>query len=220
MMLEGAGWLCEPNDAPSESWMSDVPWLKANHRSGHYTTVRHREGVSRIFDGLSFVKRHDMVRQLFYGNPVIVESEMTGFAARYSTKDPGAAHNAVCVLDAAGRGDALTSAWVIAWGPRSIFMVTPDGEPPAGPGELGLVVADWRFAFRIANIGRDTSRSMLEAFLDDALLRLPVYPSRDSEKYRTTIYVSSDLREVLGADIWRGCFVRAVGLRDNEPRVS
>jgi hypothetical protein len=223
----GAGWLCEAADAPDQSWMSDAFWVRANDRLGHRTTVPHRTGVMQIYDAVRFVKAGDRVRQLFYGDQWCEPAEIAGFAARYGTLDPERAQTSVCVLDARGDGPSLTSAWLIAWGPRSIFMVTPDGEPSVGGGEMALVVRDWRFAIRIANIGHDVAEITLLELLDRALLMLPEgRPSSvrvgalDPAAYRPVFYMNARLRRLLGADDFRHVFIRAVDLRDDEQRVT
>ncbi len=164
-----AGWLCEPEDAPNESWMSDAYWVKANERHGHRYLIRHPAGISYLFEHMAWVRRDDFVGEIFYGAGADDPSKMTGLSVRYGTMDQGKAQNAVHVLDG-GNAEGGSSLWVIAWGPRSIYMVTPDGFPPVAGGEAAVVVADWRFAVRVANVGADTE---LTGLVDRALFRLP-----------------------------------------------
>ena len=224
------GWICDRGMAAIDSWMSDAPWLEANERTGHRYLVRHLHGVSACshdakepsppvagacFEGLERFRRSDLLRQVFYGDPWTHPGEMTGFAPRYATFDAGRALSAVNVVDgntclSVTDGD-LSSMWAVVWGPRTIYMVTPDGLPPVNHGEAALVVADWRYASRVANIASSTSADELERLLCLALMRLP---SATGDNMRATIYVPPRIRDVLpnlnSSGYFRGVFVRAV----------
>jgi hypothetical protein len=80
---------------------------------------------------------------------------------------------------------------------------------------MGLVVADWRYAVRVANIAPGAD---LKSLLSRAIVRLPNY-SGDRDKFRPTIYVNSRLLNHLPTNRHCGIFVRAVELREDEPRV-
>lgn len=210
------GWICDAVDAPNESWMSDAPWFKANQRHGHDYLVRHRSGVSNCHVTMSFVKRENFLRQIFYGDTWKRQEEMMGLSSYYGTTDRAAAQSAANVIDASGT-DNLTSAWVIAWGPRSVYMVTPEGLPPVnGLSEAAIVVADWRFVARIANIDVRSDVD-LDALLDRALLRLPVVAG-DNRIVRSVIYMNSQLKKE--AVERRGIFIRPMDdIRCDEERV-
>jgi major capsid protein gp7 len=213
------GWICSAEDARHESWMSDTPWLKANDGHAHRIIMRHKHGVSHARFGMSFVKKNDLLRQLFYGRCPEHDEEFTGLAAYYNTTDPTKAQNAVCVLDAGGGvRSALTSMWVMGWGPNTVFMVTPDGLPLAHSGEVCVVPADFRFVIRIANVDLQISKDKLDDLLCRAIVR---YPSGrlDTKKYRPVIYMNADLHKVLGADDFRGKFVREMPITNNEALV-
>lgn len=206
--FEGHGWLCEPEDAPNESWLSDVPWVKANDRIGHYGLIRHRDGVSNVYDPMRFVcSPADLFDQVFYGRS---ENQILGFTERYSSMDPNRAQNAVCVFDGGGRSGALTSVWLLVWGPRTLFIVTPDGKPPVMSGEAGLVTHDWRFAIRIANVAPDYDCAVLASLLERALVSLPVCARRDPEKHRPVIYMNRETHERFQQMSYRGIFIRRV----------
>ncbi len=213
-----ARWLCEAADAERESWMSDAPWAMANERHGHSYLVRTREGVQKAFAGMAFVKRADLVSQLFYGNPVADPTQMTGFSTYYSTRDPANAQNAVCVINGDEGVGNLTSIWAIAWGPATIFMITPDGSPPVHSGELGLVVADWRFAVRIANVSLKEDRKGIETLIDRALVQLPVHPS-DGRNVRTTIYMNEGMAMKVPLNHYRKTFIRVAPIGEDEARI-
>ena len=214
-----AGWLCGPEDAPNESWLSDVYWCRANERNGHHFYVRHKDGVMKAATAMEFVRCADRINQIFYGNPVAYPGEVCGFSSFYNTRDPGSAQNAVNVLDGGGRGET-TSAWLIGWGPRSIYLVTVDGQPlTIGEAEVGLVVADWRHAIRIANINPTENKEKIEALLLQATTMLPANWGDTSEQYRATIYVAPAIKKILGVDNCRGVFIRDIGLRLDEAPV-
>lgn len=110
---------------------------------------------------------------LIYGSAANPE-EYVGFANRY---DSLGAANAQNILDAGGTGSDNTSIWLVGWGPQSVYGVFPKGSVAGiehkdhgldwafdGNNDRfeayidsyrwhnGLVVKDWRFAARIANI--------------------------------------------------------------------
>lgn len=227
MQYDGDGWLCEAADRPRESWLSDMPWFKANDRHGHYSTIRAAHGLMRAFDQMVYVSKGNLFDQVFYGDPYGRPSgheheEMTGFSLRYNTRNPNAAQSAACVYDGGGKtGQDLTSAWLLCWGAYSTFLVTPDGLPPYnGVAEVGLVLRDIRYVRRIANVPRNIPREYLLDCLAHAMVDLP--SSRVTADLRPVIYVNQDIRAVLGEDhgYLRSTFVRTVPLRWNEGYVA
>jgi hypothetical protein len=225
--VRDAGFICEPEDAARESWESDVYWRQANLRHGHVSTVRTTGGIRQMSYAIGLMPHRDMIQQLFYGDSYRRTDQITGFAPCYATMDPTRAQNAVHVFDGKGRDQsALTSMWIIGWGRHATYLVTPDGQPPlaSGLGEIGLVIADWRYICRVANVEPHAPKNHLLALLARALVSLPCEPHRDLTKCRFTIYVTPHIRATLNDndEAWcrfRGVFVRAVGLSANEQRV-
>lgn len=111
---------------------------------------------------------------MFYGNVATDQKTYTGLATRYSALSAG---NGVNIIDAGGTGTDNTSIWLIGWGPETIFCTYPKGTQAglqmtdlgkqtvfdANNGryqawrtqfvwENGLVVKDWRYGTRIANV--------------------------------------------------------------------
>lgn len=220
-MQDENGWLCPEGMAESESWISDVPWFKANQRRGHIHYYRNLHGIQRAYDSMEFVKGSDLFRQFFYGDPITTPGEITSFGARYYTRDASQAQNAICVLDAKGTTN-LTSIWLNVWGRFSMYGITPEGNPPerVGLGEVGLVVTDWRFAQRIANIDPSASAEELEALIIRAILQLPRSGKWDAQVFRPVLYVNEGIKKRLGRNNIRGIFVREADLRDDEARVE
>jgi hypothetical protein len=110
---------------------------------------------------------------LFYGNPAIEPKSFLGLAARYSSLS---ASNAQNILDAGGTGSDNTSVYLVVWGDNTVYCPFPKGSKAglihedlgeqtvySGDNRLqayatryqwknGLVVKDWRYVVRIANI--------------------------------------------------------------------
>lgn len=114
--------------------------------------------------------------KLFYGNTATDPEEFLGFAPRFNDIGGGAPANADNIISASGSADN-TSIWLIGWGEKSCHGIYPKGsqaglmmkdlgEDTASDGsggeyqilrthfqwKHGLVVKDWRYVVRIANI--------------------------------------------------------------------
>ncbi len=112
---------------------------------------------------------------LFYGNPATDPRQYLGLAARYGAIS--GAGNAQNIIDAGGVSTNNASIWLTVWGENSVFCTFPKGSQAGlihnDQGELvvydansnpyqafqthyqwknGLVVKDWRYVVRIANI--------------------------------------------------------------------
>jgi len=110
---------------------------------------------------------------LFYGAATSPE-EYVGFSNRYNSKSAANGDN---IIDAGGTGSDNMSAWLIGWGSNTIHGIFPKGSMAGlqhedlGVDDVqdasgndyraykdlfcwdnGLVVADWRYGVRIANI--------------------------------------------------------------------
>lgn len=111
---------------------------------------------------------------MFYGNPATDSRQYLGLAARYGALSAGNSQN---ILDAGGTGTDNTSVWLVVWGDQTVFCPFPKGSKAGlaqeDNGKLtvydannnpyqayqthyqwknGLVVKDWRYVVRIANI--------------------------------------------------------------------
>lgn len=133
----------------------------------------------RLSEAMAFIEamNQEMASTLVYGNAGTAPEEFTGLAPRYSST---AAANGQNILSAGGAGADNTSVWLVVWGANTVFGVFPKGsqaglihqdlgevtvETTAGIGgnrmrayqdhwvwKNGVVVKDWRYAVRIANI--------------------------------------------------------------------
>lgn len=129
----------------------------------------------RMDEAIAFVEAMSqrMASTLFYGSAANPE-EFVGFSPRYNDLS---ATNAQNILDAAGSGSDNSSIWLVGWGQRTVMGIFPKGSKAGmshedlGLGDAfdsnndrfraymdhwqwrnGLVVKDWRYAVRIANV--------------------------------------------------------------------
>jgi hypothetical protein len=139
-------------------------------------------GQFRLNEAQAFLEsmNQKQATTLFYGSPANPE-EYVGFANRYNNKS---ANNAQNIIDAGGTGSDNASMWLVGWGMNTVHGVFPKGskagidhqdkglvtlETTAGVAgnrmeayrdywtwKSGLVVKDWRYVVRIANIDIST----------------------------------------------------------------
>ncbi len=129
----------------------------------------------RLSESESFMEAMNQrqAETLFYGTAANPE-EYVGFTPRYNDLS---ATNAQNILDAGGTGSDNTSIWLVGWGQRTTFGVFPKGSSAGMEHEdlglidafdendnrfrayadryvwkNGLVIKDWRYVVRIANI--------------------------------------------------------------------
>jgi len=113
---------------------------------------------------------------LIYGNEAVDPEKITGLAARFSQLSLDLKKSGSNILDAGGTGSDNTSIWLVVWG-DNVHAIYPKGshagfiiedkkqvtldDENGGHYEgyrthyqwkTGLVVKDWRYAIRIANI--------------------------------------------------------------------
>lgn len=140
---------------------------------------------------------------LFYGNVAADAKTYTGLATRYGAIS--GAGNAQNIVDAGGTGSVNASIYLVGWGERSVFCTYPKGSKAglqsddlgvdtvidANGGRFqalrshyqwknGLVVKDWRYAARVANIDTtnlttESSAANLIKLMTKALWRLPTF---------------------------------------------
>jgi hypothetical protein len=122
-----------------------------------------------------------MARSLFYANQTTNPLEFTGLAPRFNTLNTTTSEAAGQVIDAGGTGADLRSVWLVGWSPQTVFGIYPRGTQAGLSHEdmtnaengktlydasglpfvgfedhwlwrCGLMVKDWRYVVRIANI--------------------------------------------------------------------
>ncbi len=153
---------------------------------------------------------------LLYGNPATDPRQYLGLGPRYGAI--AGAGNAQNILDAGGTSSNNTSIWLVGWGENTVFCTFPQGSKAGliheDMGQLtvydsagnpyqayqthyqwknGLVVKDWRYVIRIANINTanlvaNTSAADLVALMSRALDRIPNFSAARLSFYmnRTT----------------------------------
>ncbi len=169
-----------------------------------------------------------MAETLFYGDTSRHPERFLGLAPRFATLDKAKAATAENIIDAGGSGSNLTSIWLTAWGANTLFGIYPKGSragfqhkdlgevtlqmslPDGRTGQyqgyrthykwdMGLVVRDWRYLVRIANVDLNTItdekliRCMIEAAerLPDEKLGRPVWYMNRSTRTRLRLAKSN-----------------------------
>jgi len=161
----------------------------------------------------------EMASTLFYGDTAKNPERFLGLAPRFNTLDKTKAATAENVINAGGSGDDLTSIWLTAWGANTVFGIYPKGSK-AGfqhtdlgevtlqttlangqtgqyqgyrthyKWDIGLVVRDWRYIVRIANI-------KLSSITDDNLIKYMIQASEllpDEKLGRPVWYMNRSTR--------------------------
>jgi hypothetical protein len=143
-------------------------------------TLNNDVSAFRLSEGRAFIEamNQEMASTVFYGNGGLSPEEFTGLSPRYSAIS--GATNADNIVDAGGTGSDNASIWLVGWGDDTVHGIFPKGsqaglvhedygevtvEVTAGVAgnrmralqerwqwKNGLVVKDWRYVVRIANI--------------------------------------------------------------------
>lgn len=138
---------------------------------------------------------------LFYGNPATDPRQYLGLSTRYGAIS--GAGNSQNIIDAGGTGSNNASVWLVVWGENTVFCPFPKGSKAGliseDDGVLtiydangnpfkayqthyqwknGLVVKDWRYVVRIANINvanlvAESGAADLIKLMSRALDRIP-----------------------------------------------
>lgn len=133
-------------------------------------------GQFRLSEDTAFLEamNQTQAQTLFYGNPGTDAKQFLGLATRYSSTSAGNGQN---ILSAGGAGSDNTSIYLVVWGENTVFCPFPKGSKAGLNHEdlglntvwdsagaryqayrthyqwkNGLVVKDWRYVVRIANI--------------------------------------------------------------------
>lgn len=129
-----------------------------------------------------------MAQTVVYGDTDIDPEKFLGFAPRFSDIGSGSPANSQNIIDALGSGSDNTSIWFVSWGEDSVHGIFPKGSKAGivhkdlGEGDAfdsnnnrfraymdlwqwdcGLVVRDWRYVARIANIDVSDIRTDVNA---------------------------------------------------------
>lgn len=161
--------------------------------------------VRAFLEGMS----QQVASTVFYGNQHTNPERFTGLAPRYSTLNTANSQTAANVLDGQGISNTNTSLWVTTWGDNTLHATFPKGKitglqhkdmgewPVADVNgntyqayrdhfkwEIGMVLRDWRYCCRIANVDvtqlSGGSAANLINLMVRALYRLPTAPTTAS----------------------------------------
>jgi hypothetical protein len=131
----------------------------------------------RLSEDVAFLEAMNQTQAttMFYGNPAIEPKSFLGLAARYSAT-PGSSGIGQNIISGGGSGSDNTSVYLVVWGDNTVYCPFPKGSSAGlmhedlgeqtvydGNNRLqayatryqwknGLVVKDWRYVVRIANI--------------------------------------------------------------------
>lgn len=189
----------------------------------------------RLSEGRAFLEamNQEMSGTVFYGNSSVNPQEFNGLGVRYSSLSAGNAQNIISGGAAGGQTDCM-SIWLVAWGDETVHGIFPKGSKAGlihkdlGEGDAfdadgnrfraymdqwqwkaGIVVKDWRYVVRIANIDKsvlvaNTAPADLLQLMTKAMHRLP------SKKLgKPVFYMNRTVAEFL--DIQRYAAVKAGG---------
>jgi hypothetical protein len=131
----------------------------------------------RLSEDVAFLEAMNQTQAttMFYGNPAIEPKSFLGLAARYSAA-PASSGIGQNIIEGGGTGSDNTSVYLVVWGDNTVYCPFPKGSSAGlmhedlgeqtvydGNNRLqayatryqwknGLVVKDWRYVVRIANI--------------------------------------------------------------------
>lgn len=130
----------------------------------------------RLSEDRAFIEgmNQTLATTLFYGDSSVDSEKFMGLTPRYNSLS---AENAMNIIDAGGAGSDNASIWLMVWGPNTVHSIYPKGsaaglkqrdlgedtiiDPNGGrfqglrthyKWDVGLVLRDWRYCVRIANI--------------------------------------------------------------------
>lgn len=147
-----------------------------SHIDKELAILNGNEASFRLSEDRAFIEamNQTMAGQMFYGNPGSDPRSFAGLQTRYSSLTAGNGSN---IIDAGGTGTNNTSIYLVVWGDETVFCTFPKGSKAGlqhedlGEDDVydvnqnpyralktmyqwknGLVVKDWRYVVRIANI--------------------------------------------------------------------
>lgn len=177
----------------------------------------------RMSENMAFIESmsQEFAQTLFYGNATTAPEEFNGFSMRYASLSAANGDN---IINGGGSGSDNSSVWLVGWGPETVFVGYPKGskaglehtdkglqtiETTAGVGggrlevyqdkyvmKGGLVVKDWRYASRIANIDISAlvAKSSAADIADKLMMAIERIP--DFSGIRPVIYMNRSVRQM------------------------
>ena len=164
----------------------------------------------RLSEDVAFLEAMNQTQAttMFYGNPAIEPKSFLGLAARYSAA-PGSSGIGQNIIEGGGTGSDNTSVYLVVWGDNTVYCPFPKGSTAGlmhedlgeqtvydGNNRLqayatryqwknGLVVKDWRYVVRIANIDASDMSNASGTQLSTAATQLIKLMTRALYRIRT-----------------------------------
>jgi hypothetical protein len=166
----------------------------------------------------------EMASTAFYGNSSTAPEEFNGFSIRYSSLSAANGQN---IITGSGSGSDNSSIWLVGWGAQSCHGIFPKGskaglshedlglttvEVTAGIAgnrmrayqdrfqfKAGLVLKDWRYVARIANIdisnlvAKSSAADLIELMIK-AIHRLPNFNCKPVFYMNRTVFQMLDIQ--------------------------
>lgn len=169
-----------------------------------------------------------LAQTLIYGNEGTAPEQFTGLTPYFNSTTAASGEN---IILGGGSGTDNTSIWLVVWGPQTVHGIIPKGSKaglqvrdlgevtvenaPGGPSggrmqayrthmrwDAGLVVRDWRYVVRIANIDKSdlTKNAATGADLVDLMVQaIEMIPNLNAG--RPVFYTSRRIRSFLRRQI-------------------
>ena len=147
-----------------------------SHIDAKVLNLNGNSAAFRLSEESAFIEamNQEMAGKIFAGNTAVDQKHFLGLATRYSSTTAGNGNN---VMLAGGAGADNASMYLVVWGPQTVYMPFPKGSRAGLQSrdlgeesvqdangnwyqaarslfqwDAGLVVKDWRYVVRIANI--------------------------------------------------------------------
>ena len=189
-------------------------------------------GAFRASEDRAFIEgmNQQMAETLIYGDTDVNPERFLGLAPRYNTISTDETNIGFNVINGGGSDSDNTSLWLVVWGPDTVFGIYPKGSKAGlqhkdlgeqtktlSDGSMyqvlrahyqwknGLVVKDWRYIVRIANLDKsamatageqtDTAPNLINRMIE-AIERIPNFGMGKAVFYGNR-YAKSCLRKQL-----------------------
>lgn len=193
-------------------------------------------GMTRLTEAQGFMESfsQEIAAGIFYHDTSVSPEKFKGLASRYNTLTGATAGASNNVIDAGGTGSDNTSIWFVTWGDNYTHLIYPKGTRAGLQREdmgrqrvldangnpyfvmeelfrqhIGLVVRDWRYNIRIANVDVsdikagtvDLYKFMRQAYhkVKKVSRRINPDPDLGIPGARMAIYANADVIEALDA---------------------
>jgi hypothetical protein len=187
----------------------------------------------RLSEDASFLEAmsQEMASTIFYGNTASDPEKFMGLAPRY---DLTTAENGGNIINAGGTGSDNTSVWLVTWGDQTCHGIFPKGQKTglqhndkgqvtledAANGkyegyrshykwDVGMVLRDWRYVVRVANIDVSalTADASAGADLIEAMIKA-IHKLPSMKKGKPVFYVNATVYTYLDLQTYNSSNMR------------